>query len=119
MKMKQAEDTKTAELPGLSRRGRPPAGERAMTPAERQRAYRQRKADLRWVPNNAIKELPRVDLMARLATALAAADKAGQGTDEWEGATYHAEEILAEIATRYELDAYRINRKAKASRVTK
>lgn len=41
---KQTEDTKTADLFGLSRPvGRPPNGERAMTSAERQKAYRQRK----------------------------------------------------------------------------
>jgi hypothetical protein len=41
--MRQIEDTKTAELPGMpaaKRRGRPPLGDRAMTAAERQRASR-------------------------------------------------------------------------------
>lgn len=117
--MKQPEDSKTRELPGLKRRGRPPVGAVAMTPAERQSAYRERKRDLKWVPNSAIKELPRVDLIARLGAMLAEADAAKGDTDAWAGATYHAEEILAEIATRYELDCYKINRKVKASRVTK
>lgn len=34
--MKQAEDSKTLELPGTRRRGRKPLGDRAMTAAERQ-----------------------------------------------------------------------------------
>lgn len=41
--MKQPEDTHTLELPfSQVARGRPPKREHAMTPAERQRAYRQR-----------------------------------------------------------------------------
>lgn len=120
--MKQAEDTKTAELPGLSRRGRKPAGDRAMTPAERQRAYRERLAEERHGGRPA--NLSRVTLMRQLNDCLDQIDRGGLKlgdlkADIDEGAQYLAEQIVAELVTRYDLDVYRIKRAAKPSRVAK
>lgn len=113
--MKQAEDKKTKELPGLGRRGRPPVGERAMTPAERQKAYRERLAEERY-DNNA-RDLSRVTIMKQLVDCFDQLDRRPPDTDLSEGAKYRAEELLAELATRYELDCYKINRRVKAERV--
>lgn len=107
--MKQPEDTKTAELPGLRRRGRPSTGT-AMTNAERQRAYRQRLAAQRYETDPG--ELSRVTLIDQLAAALRAIDS----QDEFaEGAERVAEDLLSEIVTRYGLNPKRV----KSSRVTK
>ena len=120
--MKQAEDTKTAELPGLSRRGRKPTGDRAMTPAERQKAYRERLAEERH--GGKPSDLSRVTLMRQLNDCFDQIDRRGTKlgdlkADIDEGAQYLAEQILAELVTRYELSVYSIKRKATPSRVTK
>jgi hypothetical protein len=112
---KQAEDTKTGELPGLTRRGRPPAGDRAMTAAERQRAYRERLAEERH--GGKPSDLSRVTLMRQLNDCFDQIDRKGAKLGELkadidEGARYLAEQILAELVTRYELDVYSIKRKA-------
>lgn len=110
--MKQPEDRKTAELPGLARRGRRPLGDRAMTPAERQKAYRDRLAEERYDTKPA--DLSRVTLLRQLAAAFDQLDKKDGDPDINEGAAYMAEGIIAEIVTRYALNAQRIKRKAKA-----
>lgn len=112
--MKQAEDTKTTELPGLRRRGRPPTGT-AMTNAERQKAYRERLAEERYSTKPA--EVSRVTLMRQLADAFDQLDKKSGDEDMNEGAAYMAEGIVAELVTRYGLDVYSIKRKAKPAKV--
>lgn len=109
--MKQPEDRKTRELPGLGRRGRPPAGERAMTPAERQKAYRQRKAQERFAPS--LDEMSRVTLMETLSNALACLER--KDYEFREGAEAVAEQVIRELVTRYELRGDKV----KPSRVTK
>lgn len=114
--MKQAEDNKTAELPGLTRRGRKPIGEKPMTNAERQRAYRERLAEERHGGKPA--DLSRVTLMRQLNDCFDQIDRKGAKlgdlkADIDEGAQYLAEQILAELITRYDLDVYKIKRKAK------
>lgn len=110
--MKQPEDTKTAELPNLGRRGRPPVGERAMTAAERQKAYRARLAEQRYGGKKS--ELSRVTLIKQLNDCFDQIDRKPPDEDLNEGARYMAEEILAELVTRYDLSVYGIKRKAKA-----
>lgn len=108
--MKQAEDTKTAELPGLSRRGRRPLGDRAMTPAERQKAYRERQRMERYETNPA--DMSRVTMIDQLSAALKAMDDMHELSD---GAGQIAENIVAEIVTRYGLRAKRLNALVKAA----
>ncbi|MCE4555005.1 hypothetical protein [Pelomonas cellulosilytica] len=112
--MKQQEGTETAELPGMSRRGRKPLGDRAMTNAERQKAYRERKREEVFFSRH--DEASRVALMQRLAYQLRAMD---EGHEFAEGAQALAEEVIAEIVTRYALRHKRLNalvRKAEAER---
>lgn len=102
--MKQPEDTKTAELPGLTRRGRPPVGDKAMTPAERQKAYRERKKEETWFATT--DESSRVALLSKLAHHLRAVD---EDHELKAGAQHLAEEVIAEIVTRYGLRKKRVN----------
>lgn len=108
--MKQTEDTFTAELP-LTRRGRPPVGQVAMTPAERQRAYRRRLAEERHEVKPA--EVSRVTLIRQLTDAFGQLDKPDGDADMNEGAQYMAERIIAELVTRYDLNLSNIRRKSK------
>lgn len=110
--MKQAEDNRTLELPGVSRakRGRPAIGDRAMTAAERQKAYRDRQRDTRYETRP--EEMSRVTLIDQLGSALRAIDDGHELSD---GAEWIAEGIIREIITRYELNQKRL----KSSRVTK
>lgn len=111
---KQTEDTKTAELPGLKRRGRPPAGGVAMTAAERQKAYRLRKAQELFDP---MTEMSRVTILKTLSQALERFED--EAYEFREGAEVIAEQAIAEIVTRYQLDFARIKRAAAEQRVTK
>ncbi|PTT89367.1 hypothetical protein DBR42_07955 [Pelomonas sp. HMWF004] len=113
--MKQAEDNRTAELPGVTKRGRKPLGERPMTSAERQKAYRARLAEERYHVKPA--EVSRVTIMRQLADAFEQLDKPNADSDLIEGAAYMAEGLIAELVTRYGLQVHSIKRKSK--RVTK
>jgi len=108
--MKQAEDTKTAELPGLKKRGRPSTGN-AMTNAQRQQAYRRRQQHERYRADAS--EVSRVTLIQQLNDALMSLDNPEYPYRE--GAEYTAQQVIGEIVTRYALDL----RKIKAQRVTK
>lgn len=97
--MKQQDDNKTRELPGLGKRGRKPLGERAMTPAERMKAYRARlKEEKPW---RAPEQTSRVAIMQELAGCLARLDDADSKTKESD--RWSAEAMVREIVTRYRL----------------
>lgn len=106
--MKQAEDTKTRELPGVTKRGRKPLGDRPMTAAERQRAYRERLAQERYEYDTS--EVSRVTLIRQLVDCLDQLDRRPPDPDLNEGAQYRAAEILAELVTRYKLDVSQVRR---------
>lgn len=92
------------------RRGRRPLADKAMTGAERQRAYRARLQDERF--DSSLPDLSRVTLLAQLASCLGQLDSTRVDVDLTEGASYLAESILAEIIGRYRLDRPRITKLA-------
>ena len=88
-----------------------------MTPAERQKAYRERLAEERH--GGKPSDLSRVTLMRQLNDCFDQIDRRGTKlgdlkADIDEGAQYLAEQILAELVTRYDLDVHSIKRKAGA-----
>lgn len=113
---KHPDDHKTLELRGLSRPGRPTAAQRASTPAERQRAYRQRQRIELAEPDPA--NMSRVTIVRQLAQALQAIEERSEFA---EGAEWQAQKLVAEVIARYGLDWKRVGdwRRLYASRVTK
>lgn len=89
--------------PPTTRRGRPPAGNRAMTPAERQRAYRQRMQRAELDSIGAEAEASRVTLLGSLAHALAQLDT-DRPADQQAATRLSAGRIIREIVTRYEIE---------------
>lgn len=67
---KQIEDTVTAELP-LVKRGRPATG-KAMTPAERKRAQRERQKKVVWGSEEVLKKAPITSLLAEIPNLMRA-----------------------------------------------
>jgi hypothetical protein len=102
--MKHPDDKRTQELPGLpavKRRGRPPKNEfGAMTPAERQKAYRRRVRQQLCELDPS--KMSRVTLLGQLAQSLSELDS-GQVEEARQVASYWSAKIVAEIVTRYEL----------------
>lgn len=86
------------------RRGRPPAGERAMTNAERQRAYRKRQAAERFEYEP--RDMSRVTLIDQLSQACLYLERPDYAYAD--GARAVAEGLLAELVRRYGLDAKRV-----------
>lgn len=86
-----------------------------MTPAERQKAYRERLAEERYGGKKS--DLSRVTLIKQLNDCFDQLDRKPPDEDLNEGAQYLAEEILAELVTRYDLDVYKIKRRTKAAKV--
>ncbi|MBV8604899.1 MAG: hypothetical protein JO224_09475 [Pelomonas sp.] len=107
-------NAKKADAPPApaKRRGRPPAGERAMSNAERQRRYRRRRFNALYEIDPA--EMARVTLLERLAAALRTIED--PGSELREGAAHEAENLLAEIVTRYELNLARMKRITKPNK---
>ena len=97
----EAPETNADEAPE-NRRGRPPAGERPMTSAERQRAYRQRqrRAQIDSIGQEA--DASRVTLINRLAQILAVLDSDADKQRK-DDSRYAAWQVMAEIVTRYEI----------------
>lgn len=89
-------NTTTPEAP---KRGRPAIGDKAMTAAERQKAYRERLKEERY---DKAAEVSRVTLMQQLAAALHGIET-HEDADLKEGAQYHAAQIIAELTKRYDL----------------
>lgn len=102
--MKHPDDKRTQELPGISpakRRGRPPKHEfGAMTPAERQKAYRRRVRQ--QLGELDVTKLSRVALLGQLSQSLAELDD-GQVEEARQVAAYWAAKVITEIVSRYEL----------------
>lgn len=86
-----------------SRRGRPPAGDRAMTPAERQRAYRRRQQRAEIDSLGAEADASRVTLLGSLAHALAQLDT-DRPADQQAATRWTASRIIQEIVTRYDIE---------------
>jgi hypothetical protein len=85
----------------VKRRGRPPKNEfGAMTPAERQRAYRHRVRN--QLAELDVTKLSRVALLGQLSQTLAELDSS-QVDQVREGASYWSAKIVSEIVTRYGL----------------
>lgn len=103
--MKQADDKKTMELPGMPtprRRGRPPKHDFGpMTNAERQKAYRRRAKEKLFVTD--YEKLTKVALLGQLGQALSVLDNDQASDIEHEAAGFTASKIVAEVATRYQL----------------
>jgi hypothetical protein len=85
------------------RRGRPPLGDRAMTHAERQRAYRQRLQRAEIDSIGAEAEASRVTLVGSLAYALAQLDT-DRPEDAQQATRLTVGRIIQEIVTRYEIE---------------
>lgn len=86
-----------------SRRGRPPTGERAMTSAERQRAYRRRQMRAEISSIGAEADASRVTLLGFLAHALAQLDT-DRPADAQQATRLTVSRIIQEIVTRYDID---------------
>lgn len=101
--MKPIPPQASADVPG-ARRGRPPAGDHAMTGAERQRAYRQRQRRAEIDSLGAEAEASRVTLVGSLAAALAQLDT-DRPEDAQKATRLTVARIIEEIVTRYEIKA--------------
>lgn len=103
--MKQAEDKRTQELPGVEqakRRGRPPKHDfGAMTNAERQKAYRRRVRN--QLSELDVTKLSRVAILGQLGQVLAALDDTEQPEEAKKVAAFWSSKIVSEIVTRYDL----------------
>lgn len=104
--MKQADDKLTQELPGMpvpKKRGRPPKNAfGAMTPAERQKAYRRRVRN--QLSELDVTKLSRVALIGQLAQSLAELDN-NELEEPRKIAAYWSAKVIAEIVSRYKLTA--------------
>lgn len=86
-----------------ARRGRPPAGEQAMTPAERQRAYRRRQRYAQLDSMGSEAKASRVTLLGSLGHALAKLEM-DRSAIEQEVARVAVRRIIEEIVTRYGIE---------------
>lgn len=92
--------TAKSPTPKHPRIGRPSLNDRAMTAAEKQRAYRERRKDAVLLDD--VGSLSRVDLISRLSSALKGIE---EYTDEdlREGAQYLSEQVIGELCRRFQL----------------
>lgn len=84
-------------------RGRRPHHGTALSRAEIQRNYRERRAQERFVDFELVDKLSRVSLVAGIGSYLAALDKDGQDEDARDAARWAAEKYLGALIRRYGL----------------
>lgn len=96
---------------GPKKRGRPPRGAKAMTSSERQSGYRKRLKSALFETDPM--EMTRVTVMQQLTAAVIALEN--EAYELAEGAQSIAEQMVAEIVARCDLDLARVRKLAKAS----